>query len=318
MLKTAILMLTKINYLGDSIGNNIRIEIETENNSTSFDKKIKKGDHLQLNTKIGQSTSNSSSLIIPLTIRVIEKDLLFNDVGIIKEKLKINLSKSKQQQTYRIDVRESRGFPTRKIAQFYVTFEISVISGLIRYASITKDGWLKGKRDSDGEVINLPSHLKVSYKHTKLKREYITILEGVLQDTYVSITLDPHGKSYLSEKNPHTNSVSLTYSISKKTLTFLNKTYTTIDYQESRWEKGRYDIEIPDYSHAGGHNYPDAKLATVWFRVGHTGERYIHTGKYTLGCITLTEQKKWDALCAILMKARKGDGRSIGVLEVID
>ena len=48
------------------------------------------------------------------------------------------------------------------------------------------------------------------------------------------------------------------------------------------------------------------------------GEIYIHTGTYSLGCITLIENNKWDALYSVLIKSRVGDDRSIAVLEVID
>lgn len=78
-----------------------------------------------------------------------------------------------------------------------------------------------------------------------------------------------------------------------------------------------YDIEIPDIPHPGGLHYPEARYAKIWFRVGHSGKRYIHTGEHSRGCITLLEQERWDELCKILSKARKDDGRSIGVLEVI-
>jgi hypothetical protein len=56
----------------------------------------------------------------------------------------------------------------------------------------------------------------------------------------------------------------------------------------------------------------------VWFRIGHDGARYLHTGKYSAGCMTLLEQKQWDGLWAVLITARKGDGKSIGVLKVIE
>lgn len=84
-------------------------------------------------------------------------------------------------------------------------------------------------------------------------------------------------------------------------------------------KKGVYDLEIPDAPHLGGGSYLErAKLAKVWFRIGHSGERYLHTGRVTLGCVTMTEIEHWDDLCKVLMKARKGDGKSVGTLEVIN
>ena len=67
-----------------------------------------------------------------------------------------------------------------------------------------------------------------------------------------------------------------------------------------------------------GANYPEAKRAKTWFRIGHGGERYLHTGSRSLGCMTVIEAKRWMEIYGALIKARKGDFMSIGVLEVID
>ncbi|MFY9462917.1 MAG: hypothetical protein WAP52_01890 [Candidatus Sungiibacteriota bacterium] len=77
---------------------------------------------------------------------------------------------------------------------------------------------------------------------------------------------------------------------------------------------------MPDAPHWGGEPYLDrAKLAKVWFKVSHRDDkRYLHPGARTAGCITLTEISRWDELCKILLKARKGDGRSVGVVEITD
>lgn len=80
-----------------------------------------------------------------------------------------------------------------------------------------------------------------------------------------------------------------------------------------------YDIEIPDYPHSGGARYEkQAPRAKTWFRIGHNGERYLHTGGYSLGCITITEIIRWVEIYNKLIKARKGDSISVGILEVID
>jgi len=50
----------------------------------------------------------------------------------------------------------------------------------------------------------------------------------------------------------------------------------------------------------------------------HSGERYIHTGRHSLGCITVLDQKKWGEIYDMLVKARKGDSQSVGVLEVVE
>ncbi|MDP3043181.1 MAG: hypothetical protein Q8N21_02150 [bacterium] len=95
--------------------------------------------------------------------------------------------------------------------------------------------------------------------------------------------------------------------------------YHADDHQDSPWKKGLYDIEIPDYPHLGGSRYKnEAKWAKTWFRIGHKRERYLHTGRVSLGCITITDVKNWDEIYNKLIKARKGDFISVGALEVVD
>jgi hypothetical protein len=85
------------------------------------------------------------------------------------------------------------------------------------------------------------------------------------------------------------------------------------------WQKGLYDIELPDYPHRGGRNYLNqSKRAMTWFRIGHGSERYLHAGGLSLGCITVIETKRWMEIYDALIKSRKGDFISVGTLEVID
>lgn len=182
----------------------------------------------------------------------------------------------------------------------------------------TTNEWLQVKRlDGKGE-ISLPAYLKVKLDETRFNREYISIEEGSFQGIKASIKLNDNGQSYLQAEDEQTEPVTLKYSISKKILYLGKEKYLTTDYRGLVWEKGLYDVEIPDYPHKGGRRYTEAKYGITWFRISHGGERYLHTGQVSLGCITLTEQKKWDNLYKVLIKARKNDGKSIGILEVID
>jgi len=44
----------------------------------------------------------------------------------------------------------------------------------------------------------------------------------------------------------------------------------------------------------------------------------LHTGSRSLGCITIVDTERWMEIYNALIKARKGDFMSVGVLEVID
>lgn len=318
MLKQIQLKISKIKYAGDSIGDDIRIEVECLDKFLDSNKELKRGNERALDEIVGTFFADGSSFALPVNIKIIERDLIFNDVGSKKVNFKVDLKNNfPQSSVCKIEVQELRNFFSKKKAVFEVTLE-ALVSDVILYVSRDEGGWLNALPNNSKEIINLPLHLKVRLERTENGRQYFTIMEGALQGVKASVELDSDGKSYFSSKNTHTAPVSITYSISKKIARFRNKVYKTIDYPNSPWKKGFYDIEIPDHSHGGGHNYPEAKLATVWFRIGHDGKRYFHLGKYSRGCMTLTEIYRWDDLCKILIKARKGDGKSIGTLEVVD
>lgn len=318
MTKTLIITLKAITYAGSSIGDDIRVEVDVLNNSTAVEMTLKKGATIGLDREIGQLTTDKKSLTVPITIRVTEKDLLFNDVGKIITILNVDLSTDDPQRiVYEVLVAEVRGYTTKKTARFEVTIEARVFNGLIRYVEEEKGGWLRILPENKKKDIAIPKYLKLLLHSVDSKREYFTILEGVLRGSRASVELR-NGASHLSSKNSHTVAVQMTYSISKKVLMFQGKEYSAVDYKNVKWKKGFYDIEIPDHPHPGGLNYPESQYATVWFRIGHTGDRYLHTGTRSAGCITLVEQKKWDQLYEVIVRARKGDSLSIGVLEVID
>lgn len=80
---------------------------------------------------------------------------------------------------------------------------------------------------------------------------------------------------------------------------------------------GTWDIEIPDEFHDLGLGYSSAsRFATTWFRIGHSGDRFLHPGSVTLGCATVTDVSAWTDIYNYLIFARKGDFRSVGQMEV--
>ena len=150
------------------------------------------------------------------------------------------------------------------------------------------------------------------------KREYFTPSEGAYRHQLVSTKLQNNGSSYFISDIEHKATVKATYSISKKLFILKDKKYRTADYPEAPWKKGLYDIEIPDFPHGRNDLYAEAKRQKVWFRIGHGGERYLHVGRRSLGCITVIETTRWMEIYNILIMARKGDFMSVGILEVID
>ena len=320
MTKLIRLQVTKIKYTGDSVGDDIRIEVECLDKFVGLNKRLKRGSDVALNAEIGQFFADGASFTLPVNIKIIERDLVFNDVGAVQENLKVNLSDgSPQFNAYKIEVRERRGFLSRKQAVFEITVEAAVSDATLYVTDESGDGWIVAVPESGAEDVSLPYHLKVALEKSEDKRQYFTVREGILQGTKASVKIEPDGTSHLSTENPHTGPVRLTYSLSRGTLRLNRKVNKVLNFPRDPepWKSGLYDIEIPDAPHPGGNIYTSrARLAKVWFRIGHGGERYLHTGSVTLGCITLTEVERWDDLCKVLMKARKEDGRSVGTLEI--
>jgi len=107
-----------------------------------------------------------------------------------------------------------------------------------------KGGWLNILPENKKKDIAIPKYLKLLLYKVDSKREYFTILEGVLRGSKGSVELK-NGASHLSSHNSHAQAVQMTYSISKKVLTFRGKTYRAVDYENVRWKKGFMISKFP-------------------------------------------------------------------------
>ena len=322
MLKKIQFKLIRIKYAGKSIGGNIRVNIEILDKTLQIDKRIKVGSTVELSEEIGRFPTDKTSFTTKAKITITEKDALFNDINNAEKIIKVDTENFKPQKfVYTIELREKRFWKNwgKSIAKFEVTIE-ALVTEAIKYIPDIDNGWLKVKI-VDGSIIYLPAFLKVQSEYIESGREYFTILEGSYRGQKASVSLDNanNNSSRLLADVKHEPLIYLQYSISQKKLVIGNKKYKATDYAETPWKKGWYDIELPDYPHTGGRDYLDrSSRAKTWFRIGHEGERYLHTGGRSLGCVTITEVEKWNEIYNKLIKARKGDFLSVGVLEVID
>lgn len=316
--KLIILKLVGLRYSGESIGDDLTVEAELAGKLVIINKKFAVGQTADLNVEIGQFATNQTTFSASGVIRVVERDPVFNDSGETRVTFKVNLQDmAMQRSVHRIEVVESAGPLGGAVAVFEVMLEALVLQAT-RFVTDDGDGWLTVLMEDGSGPASLPAALKVALARVDRKREYFTILEGPYRGRNASVKLNDDGSSRLSTVNPQVGPVKLVYSISKKTLSLKGKTCQTKDYPSMPWTKGLYDIEIPDAPHRGGLNYPQVTRAKTWFRVGHQDERYIHTGRNSLGCITVTERERWDELYAVLINARKGDGISIGTLQIVE
>lgn len=323
MLKSIQIKLNKVKYIGDSIGDDVRIEIEVLGKFLQIDKEIKVGKTATINQKIGEFETDQEIFRTGVLVTIIEKDLLFNDIGSVRGNLKINTTIAELQQfVFQVQVKETRSVLGKIWGKRKAYFEISLeaeVSNTIKYVPNKGDGWLKIILQDSKKTEALPAYLKVKTNNKNNGREYFTILEGPYRGRIASVELNENGSSQFISGVKKTSMVLASYSISQKILVLNGKKYQATDHPDAPLEKRLYDIEMPDAPHLGGVAYMDkARLAKIWFRIGHSGSRYLHTGRVSLGCLTITEVKKWDTLCETLLKARKDDSMSVGILEVSD
>lgn len=313
-----IVTLDSLSYSGESVGSNITVGSDIGGRPLSVNKKVSTGDSVDLGIEVGQFLSDAPNFDVVGNIQVVERDPVYNDSGDADVRFRVDLrSPRTQSHTVQVEVLELGGSREDATGVFTIAVRARVVPAT-RYVPDQGDGWLAVILESDRSRISLPAAVRVIVSRVDRGREHFTIAEGAYRGRQASVRLDADGSSLLSSTSPHTPAVRLVYSISTKTLALGRRKYETKDYPSSPWRKGIYDIEIPDAPHRGGLIYSEASRARTWFRIGHRGDLYIHTGAGSLGCITVLERGRWDDLYRALITARKDDGVSIGTLEVVD
>lgn len=193
---------------------------------------------------------------------------------------------------------------------------------------ISADGWLRIKL-TNGLIHPMPEYLRVNVINSA-NREEFEILEGRWKGKKASVkkkgfSIGDWDGSYFEEAVhtgkgcPHRNSVDMIFHRKSEQLDIpgIGKIKAITD-TSNPVPLGTFDIEIPYEPHGLGISYiSDAKYAKTWFRIGHSGDRFLHPGRVSAGCITVTETKKWDSIYKKLIVARK-DLKSIGTVKVTD
>jgi hypothetical protein len=175
-------------------------------------------------------------------------------------------------------------------------------------------GWLSVVYISGGRYPPLPRGLRVDSAEIRNGREYFTVLEGIQRGKRASVKLRADGTSYFSGQSPHRPSVNLAFDIRSGKLSGPFGTATAKTDPSNEVPRGTHTLEIPDEPH--GYGRPYSTFGTTWFRIGRTGDRYLHPGRVSAGCATVTEVGKWTAIYLDLIFARVGDRRSVGRIKV--
>ena len=110
MEKNIRLKLVKIKYGGESVGDDIRIEIKVSDKKYILRKQISHGTEVVINQEACSILSGHAPFVLPINIKIVEGDIIFDDVGNIDVKISIDPNKlSAQRSDFEVLVRESRG-----------------------------------------------------------------------------------------------------------------------------------------------------------------------------------------------------------------
>jgi hypothetical protein len=200
-------------------------------------------------------------------------------------------------------------------------------------------------QSNPGLGFSLPWCLKVELLRTEGGREYFQILEGAMIGKKASLKLKSASESYLTRTNLHRESGVVKLKKTTQQLWYGSSgPFNGFTETSNPVPTGNFDLEIPDAPHVN--YYPTySKYQQVWFRIGHSGDRYLHLGTISHGCATVrpfipnpaTDSRfahrtnselglpaknepfaNWDQICGYLMGARKGDDKSVGKIIVLD
>lgn len=326
--KQLTLTLRSAGYSGDNLGDDIQFRITVEDKVLTITRKIKHNTTISIKKIVSKKEVNSN-VAIPIHVQITEKDPSYNDIGSNSSNFQVLYDGLKiQTHSFQVTVSGDSIGDRKKTAVFTLKFEAELQGIGIRYVkNVSKRGWLTIKHEDEltGPKV-LPYALQVQVTELKNGREFFIIQEGPLKGHKGSIRLTNEAASFLTEENLHTDSVYLIFSKEKETLQIAgtNKTYWAVLDSANPVTNGAYDLEIPyEPHHRYGEYYEKYSIyAKTWFRIGHSGDRYLHFGRYSAGCITVRRQENnpagWNEIYQLLITGRKGDSKSVGIIEVVD
>lgn len=121
--------LKNIAHSGAHIGRDITIKITSPLGIAFSAKKRVLADRVtQIGVEIGRFTTEEARFSLPLVVTVIERDLIFDDVGVIEAVIAFEDSRQTQTHTVNVSVSEQRWFFWKTTAIFTLTIEVEIES----------------------------------------------------------------------------------------------------------------------------------------------------------------------------------------------
>ena len=111
------------------MGDDIRIEVESLDKFFGLNMELNPKSERKFDEVIGNFVAEGYSFVLPVNIKIIERDLIFNDVGETKVKLRIDLKKeTPQRSVHKIEIHELRNLIAFLPQNLYVVEAINVVS----------------------------------------------------------------------------------------------------------------------------------------------------------------------------------------------
>ncbi len=144
------------------------------------------------------------------------------------------------------------------------------------------------------------------------------MLEGIRKNKTGSVRLPGVGASQFGLVQ-HKSPALVTFKRISGLVIFGGSSAKAFTDESNRPGPGDWLLQIPDEKHNMGNTYLSrSRYARTWFRLVRDGrDRYLHPGTGSLGCVTVDEIEKWDALWSYLILARK-DNMNVGTLKVVE
>lgn len=325
-----VVWLKEIEYAGEEIGSDtefsiavngqepVRVSIDVEHQSTRL---FQKPVFMQL------LSSGKEELSVAVT--VVEEDMVVDDRSTIAISHKLEaVSGRRPLPAVTVSVTEDRGLlgkgPT---ATFHLRFEAERwLPGRpgVRYVVGDENGWLlvrSADRRTQGE-FSLPHLLKVLVTRSVRGREYFVVQEGPEAGRRGSVALYNQVSRLSPAPQERVPAARMTYHKKSRRLDVPGLgTFEVAWPPRNPFPVGAtFNVEIPDFPHAPGRTYENrSTFATSWFRIADpkVPDRYLHVGKRSAGCSTVTEVERWDELYRFLIN-RRLDDRHIGTLTVVN
>lgn len=182
------------------------------------------------------------------------------------------------------------------------------------------DGWLRVRRGAAGAIISLPEFLRIEIADVRDGQIHFVVKEGVETGASCSVQQGNHVRS---GRAPYVGPVRLSFSISARRLKYPGGEAEAKTDPGNPIPIGTHPIQIFDFPHRIGARYAaQTPYAKSWCYLGRgmaikdSNDRYLHPGTGSLGCVSVNPVH-WTALYQRLVRARNGDAKTVGYLDVV-